>query len=88
MEELFDFSYTLECYVPGPKRQVGYFALPLLYGDRFVGKIDLKADRKRKVLMIQNLVWEPKLRQQEKMEGLLEKSLAKFAAFNGCEMVE
>ncbi|NRB46082.1 MAG: winged helix-turn-helix domain-containing protein [Saprospiraceae bacterium] len=88
MEELFDFSYTLECYVPGPKRQVGYFALPILYGDQFVGKIDLKADRKRKVLMIQNLVWEPKLRQKEKMEGLLEKSLAKFAAFNNCEGVE
>lgn len=88
MEELFDFSYTLECYVPGPKRQVGYFALPLLYGDQFVGKIDLKADRKRKVLMIQNLVWEPKLRQQEKMESLLGKSLDKFAAFNNCESVE
>lgn len=88
MEELFDFSYTLECYVPAAKRQVGYFALPLLYGDQFVGKIDLKADRKRKVLMIQNLVWEDHVKALAKMEALLEKKLAKFAAFNACERVE
>ena len=88
MEELFDFNYTLECYVPAPKRQVGYFALPLLYGDQFVGKIDLKADRKRKVLMIQNLVWEDQVKSIGKMEALLEKSLAQFASFNGCQTVE
>lgn len=88
MVELFDFSYTLECYVPAPKRQVGYFALPLLYGDQFVGKVDLKADRKRKVLMIQNLVWESTVKQKEKVEAAFQKSLATFAAFNGCEQIE
>ena len=88
MEELFDFSYTLECYVPAPKRQVGCFALPLLYGDQFVGKVDLKADRKRKVLMIKNLVWEPTVKQKEKVKAAFQKSLAAFADFNGCEQIE
>lgn len=86
--ELFDFHYLLECYVPAAKRKVGYFSLPLLYGDQFVGQIDLKADRKKKVLLIKNLVWEEGLKQANKMEQRLEKGLAQFAKFNGCERVE
>jgi len=51
-EELFDFEYTLEMYKPAAKRRWGYFALPILHGDRLVGKLDAAADRKASALRV------------------------------------
>jgi uncharacterized protein YcaQ len=51
-EELFDFEYTLEMYKPAAKRRWGYFALPILYEDRLIGKLDAVADRKAGVLRV------------------------------------
>ena len=52
MDELFEFDYQLEMYKPVAKRRWGYFALPILYGDRLVGKLDATADRKAGVLRV------------------------------------
>ena len=51
-EELFEFEYTLEMYKPAAKRRWGYFALPILHGDRLVGKLDAAADRKASALRV------------------------------------
>ena len=51
-QELFDFEYALEMYKPEAQRRWGYFALPVLSGDRLVGKVDAKADRKASVLRV------------------------------------
>jgi len=50
--ELFGFDYQLEMYKPAAKRRWGYFALPILYGDRLVGKLDATADRKAGMLRV------------------------------------
>ena len=50
--EVFEFDYTLEMYKPADKRRWGYFALPILHGDRLVGKLDAAADRKAGVLTV------------------------------------
>jgi uncharacterized protein YcaQ len=52
MAELFDFDYQLEMYKPVAKRRFGYWAMPILYGDRLVGKLDATADRDRGVLRV------------------------------------
>ena len=52
MAEIFGFDYQLEMYKPAAKRRWGYYALPILYGDRLVGKLDATADRKAGVLRV------------------------------------
>jgi uncharacterized protein YcaQ len=51
-QELFEFEYTLEMYKPAAKRRWGYFALPILHGERLVGKLDAIADRKAGLLRV------------------------------------
>ncbi len=52
MVELFAFDYQLEMYKPADRRRWGYYALPILYGDRLVGKLDATADRAAGVLRV------------------------------------
>jgi uncharacterized protein YcaQ len=52
MRDLFEFDYQLEMYKPAAQRRWGYFALPVLHGDRLVGKVDAGSDRKAGVLRV------------------------------------
>ena len=54
---IFGYDHLFEAYVPKEKRKIGYFALPVLIGDRISAVLDLKADRQTKRLLIQNWVW-------------------------------
>lgn len=52
MEQLFEFDYVLEMYKPAARRRWGYFALPVLHGDRLVGKVDATADHRAGLLLV------------------------------------
>jgi uncharacterized protein len=85
MSLLFDFDYTIECYVPEPKRKYGYFVCPILWGDELVARIDMKADRKTKTLIVKNLHYEKGLKDKKRFDAALNEALNVFAEFNGCD---
>lgn len=83
--ELIGFDYQLECYVPAAKRQHGYFSLPLLWGDTFLGRMDCKAERDRAVLRIHQLTIEDQV--EPNWQEPLCKTLTAFAGAQACERV-
>jgi uncharacterized protein YcaQ len=88
-EELFDFFLRIECYTPAPKRQYGYFSLPILYRDQLVGRLDPKAERKARVLIVKALHLEPWFvaKADERFYAELAGALRSFSAFNECDEV-
>ncbi len=80
--EVFGFDYQIECYLPEPQRQFGYFCLPILYRDRFVGRADCKAHRERGLLEIRSLHLERRV--DDGFGEALCQELQAFAAFNCC----
>jgi hypothetical protein len=59
LRSLFDFDYVWEVYVPARKRRWGYYVLPILYGDRLVGRIEPRIERTARTLRVIGLWWEP-----------------------------
>ena len=85
--DIFDYDYKIECYVPTAKRQFGYFCLPILYGNELVGRIDCKAHRKQRVLMVNAQFQEKTIKNQDKYQQDLYSAIIEFAAFNQCDEV-
>ena len=84
IEALFGFQYSWEIYTPASRRKYGYYVLPVLYGDRLVGRIEPKADRKAGSLTVQNIWFEPGVRQTKTLSGMIDKAVCRLARFNGC----
>jgi uncharacterized protein len=83
--ERFGFDYSLECFLPEAKRVYGYFSLPVLRGDRFIARIDAKAERREGVLALRSVWFE---RNSDKTDfAPLTGALANFATFNRCRGV-
>ncbi len=85
-ERLFGFEYRIEIYVPEAKRRWGYYVLPFRVGDRIVARVDLKADRRERALLVKALHHEPGTN-SAKTESALNAELELLAAWLGLEAV-
>lgn len=81
LARLFGFDYRIEIFVPVAKRKWGYYVFPLLEGDRFVGRIEVRADRKAGLLSVENIWSEPGVRWSKKRYQKLDAELERLGRF-------
>lgn len=85
---LFDFDYKIEVYTPAPKRIYGYFTLPILHGDRLIGRLDPKAHRAEKRMEIRNIHFEPDVELTDELLASLRTAIQEFADWHNTPTVE
>jgi len=87
IKALFNFEYTWEIYTPPEKRVYGVYVLPVLIGDKFIGRIEPVCERKTKTLNVKNIWYENDIKQTKKIISLIKNRVIKFAAFNECNNI-
>ncbi|NER81081.1 MAG: winged helix-turn-helix domain-containing protein [Leptolyngbya sp. SIO1D8] len=87
LKALFQYDYRLECYVPAAKRQYGYFCLPLVYRDEFIGRMDCKAHRKISHLEIKSLHLEQHNFDEHLVIAAFVDAITQFCHFQKCDSV-
>lgn len=81
IKELFGFEYRWEVYKPAVERQFGYYVLPIMCGDLFVGRFEPGLDKKMNELIIKNWWWEPDIPRTEELFQLLRDCMEDFMRF-------
>jgi uncharacterized protein len=84
---IFNFYYRIEVFVPAARRQHGYYVLPMLEGDRFIGRIDLKHRRQDRTLLVRGLWLEPGQRLTIRRQHDLDLALDRLRQFIGADVV-
>ena len=84
IEALWDYRYSWEIYTPASKRKYGYYVLPMLWGDRFIGRVEPKIDKAAQTLAVGRIWLEPGIRETKKLSGMIDRAGERLAVFNGC----
>jgi uncharacterized protein YcaQ len=89
LASLYGFDYIWEVYVPAAKRRWGYYVLPMLYGDRLVGRVEPRIERRTKTLRILDVWWEDGFDPlaEPGFLGALAAAIETHRRFGGCEAV-
>ena len=85
LQDAFEFQYTWEQYTPAAKRQFGHYAMPILYGDRLVGRLDPRLDREARVLVVNSLVLEPGVRPTKGLARSISQAMTRLLTFLGAD---
>ncbi|MBZ9611090.1 winged helix-turn-helix domain-containing protein [Rheinheimera maricola] len=83
VKQWFNFDYQIEVYVPAAKRQYGYYSLAILWQQSLVGRVDVKADRHSKTLLLQRLSLE-QVSLTDEFFAAFEHAVVAYCSFNGC----
>lgn len=84
IKALFDFEYKWEIYTPKEQRKYGHYVLPMLYGDRFIGRVEAICDYKARTLVVKNIWFEKGVKQTKKLQTAIDTCICKFSKFNEC----
>jgi uncharacterized protein len=85
VKALFDFEYKWEVYTPGPQRKYGWYVLPVLYGDRFVARVEPKLNKKTKTLELMNWWWEDGMKPESEMKKAFRQCIKEFMGYLGAK---
>lgn len=87
-EALFGFHYRIEIYVPKNKRRYGYFSMPVLHGDRLIGRVDPSLDRKANRLVINSAHGEDSTDRSRRTAGSVKGAIEEMAQWLGTSSIE
>ena len=82
IKAIWNFDYKWEIYTPVAQRKYGYYVLPILYGENFIGRIEPVYDKKLKELQIKNIWYEPDVKITKKIESSVNAAIKRFEKFS------
>jgi uncharacterized protein YcaQ len=88
IKKIFEFDYKWEIYTPVVERKYGYYVLPVLSGDSFIGRIEAVNDKKLKQLIVKNFWFEENMAYKDRPNVKIHDCLERFARFNKCENIK
>jgi len=85
IDALFNFHYAWEIYTPPHLRKYGFYVLPLLYGEQFIGRVEAVNERKSQTLLVKNIWYENEVKLTRQGLTAIDKCLKQLAVFNACK---